>query len=114
MFFLGEYGNMIIMSLLIVIFFLGGWSIFNYCSELIFAIKTVFIAYLFVLVRALLPRYRFDQLMQLGWKTILPLSLGFFIFSSSILIGFNILPDNNSSFFIDSTNIYRIVVCYIK
>jgi NADH-quinone oxidoreductase subunit H len=114
MFFLGEYGNMIIMSLLIVIFFLGGWSFFNFSSGLILAIKTVFVAYLFVLVRALLPRYRFDQLMQLGWKTILPLALGFFIFSSSILIGFNILPDQSSSFFIDTTNVYRIVISGIK
>lgn len=109
MFFLGEYGNMIIMSSLITLLFFGGpFLIGSLSGEFIFAIKTVFIAYLFVLVRALLPRYRFDQLMQLGWKTMLPLSLGFFIFSSSILIGFDILPDNNSLIFIDSTNIYRL------
>ena len=113
MFFLGEYGNMIIMSSMIVIFFLGGWSLFIVdqllYSGIIFAIKTVFIAYLFVLVRALLPRYRFDQLMQLSWKTMLPISLGFFVFSSSILMGFNILPDN-SLIYSDSSNIYRLYI----
>jgi hypothetical protein len=46
--------------------------------------------------------------MQLGWKTMLPLSLGFFVFSSSILVGFNILPDDSNLIFIDSTNIYRL------
>jgi NADH-quinone oxidoreductase subunit H len=67
MFFLGEYGNMIIMSSLIAILFFGGsFFIGSITGNLIFAIKTVFISYLFVLVRALLPRYRFDQLMQLG------------------------------------------------
>jgi hypothetical protein len=48
--------------------------------------------------------------MQLGWKTILPLALGFFVFSSSILVGFNILPDHSSSFYTDSTNVYRLVI----
>jgi len=112
MFFLGEYGNMIIMSSMLVIFFLGGWSLFIIDKFLywgvIFAIKTVFIAYLFVLVRALLPRYRFDQLMQLSWKTMLPMALGFFIFSSSILVGFDIMPTNSSLIYMDSTNIYRL------
>jgi len=111
MFFLGEYGNMIIMSSMIVIFFLGGWSFFIIDKFLylgvIFAIKTVLIAYLFILVRALLPRYRFDQLMQLSWKTMLPLALGFFIFVSSVLIGFDIMP-NNVLIYTDSSNIYRL------
>jgi NADH-quinone oxidoreductase subunit H len=70
MFFLGEYGNMIIMSSLIVMLFFGGWSFFLISGvligEIVFAVKTVAVAYLFILVRAILPRYRFDQLMQLG------------------------------------------------
>ena len=113
MFFLGEYGNMIIMSSMIVIFFLGGWSFFILDSILytgiIFSIKTVGIAYLFILVRALLPRYRFDQLMQLSWKTMLPLALGFFIFSGSVLVGFDIMPDN-TWLYSDSSNIYRLYI----
>jgi NADH-quinone oxidoreductase subunit H len=99
MFFLGEYGNMILMSALMVILFFGGWSSFLLWDfifgELVFAIKTVAIAFLFILVRAILPRYRFDQLMQIGWKVILPLGLGFLTFFSSILFGFNIVPINN-------------------
>lgn len=97
MFFLGEYGNMVIMSCLIVILFLGGWTIpilGNLIGEFTFALKVVLVAFLFILVRAILPRYRFDQLMQLCWKSILPLLLGFFIFSTSILVGFDILPNN--------------------
>lgn len=111
MFFLGEYGNMIIMSSMLVIFFLGGWSLFLIDQYmylgLILAIKSIFIAYLFILVRALLPRYRFDQLMQLSWKTMLPLALGFFLFSSSTLIGFNLVP-NNGLVYTDTSNIYRL------
>jgi hypothetical protein len=104
---------MIIMSSMIVIFFLGGWSFFILDSILytgiIFSIKTVGIAYLFILVRALLPRYRFDQLMQLSWKTMLPLALGFFIFSGSVLVGFDIMPDN-TWLYSDSSNIYRLYI----
>jgi NADH-quinone oxidoreductase subunit H len=70
MFFLGEYSNMILMSSLFVIFFLGGSYpryIFNFSlGEFFFAVKTVFICFFFILVRAMLPRYRFDQLMSIG------------------------------------------------
>lgn len=94
MFFLGEYSNMILMSALFVIFFLGGpYPRFLGSldlGEFFFAIKTVFICFFFVLVRAMLPRYRYDQLMSLGWKVLLPLSLGHFVFCSSIIVGFNI------------------------
>ena len=99
MFFLGEYGNMILMSVLIVIMFFGGWSfesLFFIPSEFILGLKTVIIAFLFILVRSILPRYRFDQLMQLGWKSMLPLSLGFFVFFTSTIVGFDIIPDNLS------------------
>lgn len=94
MFFLGEYSNMILMSSLFVIFFLGGSypNIFLGfdLSVFFFAIKTVIICFFFVLVRAMLPRYRYDQLMSLGWKVLLPLCLGYFVFTSSLIVGLGI------------------------
>jgi NADH-quinone oxidoreductase subunit H len=86
------------MSSLIVIFFLGGWlPIFEFTFFIIpnyfwFSFKVVFIVFLFILIRAMLPRYRYDQLMSLGWKVFLPLSLGFLIFYSGILYGLDWLP----------------------
>ena len=99
MFFLGEYGNMIIMCILMVILFFGGWY-FPFVTlfwspllvNLVFAIKTVFFCFLFIVVRAMLPRYRFDQLMLIGWKVFLPLTLGLLIFYVSILVYFDALP----------------------
>jgi len=78
MFFLAEYSNMLIMSALFVIYFLGGWHI------IFLPIKLVLIAFTFVWVRATLPRYRYDQLMSIGWKIFLPFTLGFLIFIVSI------------------------------
>jgi NADH-quinone oxidoreductase subunit H len=71
LFFLGEYCSMILMSALLVIFFLGGWlspiPIFTiFPGEFWFALKTTFFCFLFILVRASLPRFRYDQLMSLG------------------------------------------------
>jgi NADH-quinone oxidoreductase subunit H len=77
LFFLGEYGNIILMSLLTTCLFLGGWN-FNF---FFFIFKTVFYSLIFILLRAILPRYRFDQLLELGWKIILPISLIFLIFN---------------------------------
>lgn len=98
-FFIGEYANIILMSAINVIFFLGGWlplpffSFFSFIPFFIwFSLKLVFMIFIFILVRAMLPRYRYDQLMSLGWKVFLPLSLGFFLFYSGIFIGFDILP----------------------
>lgn len=95
-FFIGEYANIILMSSLNVILFLGGWLPIPYLNFLpnilSFSIKVVFMVFLFILIRAMLPRYRYDQLMHLGWKVFLPLSLGFFIFYSGIFIGFDLLP----------------------
>ena len=83
-FFLAEYSNIILMSSIIVILFLGGWlspfSIYffnNIYTSFWFSIKLLSVMFFFVWVRATLPRYRYDQLMMLGWKVILPLSLGF-------------------------------------
>lgn len=95
-FFIGEYANILLMSSLIVIFFMGGWLapfglsfIPNYFW---FSFKVVFVVFIFILIRAMLPRYRYDQLMSLGWKVFLPLSLGFLIFYSGILFGLDWLP----------------------
>jgi NADH-quinone oxidoreductase subunit H len=99
MFFLGEYGNMIIMCILMVILFFGGWYfslIILFWHPLIvnlfFAVKTIFFCFLFIVARAMLPRYRFDQLMLIGWKVFLPLTLGLLIFYMSILVYFEALP----------------------
>jgi len=99
LFFLGEYINMILMSSMSVILFLGGWLplfdivIFNYIPEVAwFSIKTLFMMFVFVWVRATLPRYRYDQLMRLGWKVFLPLSLAWVVLVASILIMFDYLP----------------------
>ena len=77
MFFLGEYSNMLLMSTIMVLLFFGCWlpifDTLNYISgSFYFSLKIVFICFLFILVRAALPRYRYDQLMDLGWKTYLP------------------------------------------
>jgi NADH-quinone oxidoreductase subunit H len=98
-FFIGEYANIILMSSLSVILFLGGWlpplnlEIFKYLPGYFwFSLKTILIVCFFILVRAAYPRYRYDQLMRLGWKIFLPISLGLLLFYAGILIGFNWLP----------------------
>jgi len=105
MFFLGEYGNILLMSSLFVIFFLGGWDFMGFNSEFIFSLKIILIVFLFVFVRANLPRYRFDQLMILGWKIFLPLTLGFIFFFSGLLVSTNSLKIKqiHSLFFFDNT-----------
>lgn len=94
-FFLAEYSYIILMSSLIVILFLGGWVpiINGFLFSLIpgfvwFFIKLIFILFSFVWVRATLPRYRYDQLMCLGWKVMLPLSLGCLFMSIFLLLLF--------------------------
>nr|YP_010620179.1 NADH dehydrogenase subunit 1 [Gredgaria maugeana]WAX04215.1 NADH dehydrogenase subunit 1 [Gredgaria maugeana] len=93
LFFLGEYANMILMSGLTVILFFGGWlplfplTIFFWIPGSIwFGLKLTFLLFGFIWVRSSFPRYRYDQLMRLGWKIFLPLSLSYiFIISSSLL-----------------------------
>jgi NADH-quinone oxidoreductase subunit H len=96
LFFLGEYANMLLMSALISIFFLGGWYLPLFCnfipSPFIFSLKIIFFVFVFVWARAALPRYRYDQLMVLGWKNFLPLTLSWLLFISSFLISLNGLP----------------------
>jgi NADH-quinone oxidoreductase subunit H len=97
LFYISEYGNIVLLSVLTTIFFLGGWHIpfflpINIPFFLVFAIKTLSIMLLFIWVRASFPRYRYDMLMRLGWKVILPLSLGFLVFNTGFLFAFDGLP----------------------
>lgn len=78
-FFLSEYSNIILMSSIIVILFIGGWLPLFFLIT--FPLKLLLVMFIFVWIRATLPRYRYDQLMFLGWKIILPLSLSFTIIS---------------------------------
>jgi len=95
LFFLGEYGNMILMSSMSTILFLGGWlppfesQYFDLIpGYLWFLMKVVSLLFVFLWVRATLPRYRYDQLMTLGWKLFLPLSLLWIIITSSFMFFF--------------------------
>ena len=100
LFFLGEYANILMMCALNTILFLGGWlSPFDFFpftlvpQSLWFGLKIAFVGFVFIWVRASYPRYRYDQLMRLGWKVFLPLSLAWVILVSSILLGFDWLPN---------------------
>jgi len=97
LFSLGEYSNMLLMSALNSILFFGGWlaplDILMFIpGSFWFSIKICFFVLLFIVMRAALPRYRYDQLMGLGWKVFLPLSLAYLMFTFSILISLNFLP----------------------
>jgi len=97
LFSLGEYANMLMMSSINVILFFGGWLPPFECLAFIpgsiwFGLKICFFVILFVWMRAALPRYRYDQLMGLGWKVFLPVSLSYLMLTYSILICFNLLP----------------------
>tara|TARA_Y100001970_G_scaffold95369_1_gene120158 strand:+ start:6832 stop:7830 length:999 start_codon:yes stop_codon:yes gene_type:complete len=101
MFWLGEYANILLMCALGSILFLGGWLSpldfypFNLIPGAIWLIfKILFLFILFALVKAIVPRYRYDQLMRLGWKIFLPLSLTYVILTASYLFYFNLLPTN--------------------
>ncbi|MGE4280713.1 MAG: NADH-quinone oxidoreductase subunit NuoH [Magnetospirillum sp.] len=99
MFFLGEYANMILMSGMAVVLFLGGWlpivdmAPFNWIPGVIwFALKVCAVLFVFLWVRATFPRYRYDQLMRLGWKIFLPFSLIWVVLTSGVLVAFGWLP----------------------
>ena len=101
MFWLGEYANILLMCAMGSILFLGGWlsPIEIYPFTLIpgafwLIFKILFLFILFALVKAIVPRYRYDQLMRLGWKIFLPLSLTWVVLTSSYLFYFNLLPTN--------------------
>ena len=101
MFWLGEYANILLMCALGSILFLGGWlspidlypfNLIPGAIWLIFKILLLFV--LFALIKAIVPRYRYDQLMRLGWKIFLPLSLTYVVLTASYLFYFNLLPTN--------------------
>jgi NADH-quinone oxidoreductase subunit H len=99
LFFLGEYANMILMSAMTTILFLGGWlapfdiAPFNWIPGVIwFGLKISLVLFVFLWVRATLPRYRYDQLMRLGWKVFLPFSLLWVVLTAGVLVAFDWLP----------------------
>jgi NADH-quinone oxidoreductase subunit H len=99
LFFLGEYANMILMSALTTILFLGGWlppldiPPLNWIPGVIwFALKIAMVLFVFIWVRATVPRYRYDQLMRLGWKVFLPFSLLYVVATAGVLVAFDWLP----------------------
>ncbi len=101
MFWLGEYANILLMCAMGAILFLGGWlsPIEIYPFTLVpgavwLILKILLLFFLFALVKAIVPRYRYDQLMKLGWKVFLPLSLIWVVLTASFLFYFNLLPVN--------------------
>ena len=100
LFFLGEYANMFLMSAMTSILFLGGWQApfgvapFTWVPGTVwFLLKIVLVIFMFVWVRATFPRFRYDQLMRLGWKVFLPLSLFWLVLTASVLMAMGWLPD---------------------
>jgi len=99
LFFLGEYTNILVMCALLVIFFLGGWlpliDMFPFSwipGPVWFGIKMSLMVFAFIWVRGAYPRYRYDQLMRLGWKVLLPFSLAWVLLTAGILVAFDWLP----------------------
>ena len=99
LFFLGEYANMILVSAMTAILFLGGWlppfdiAPFNWVPGPIwFALKIAFLLFLFLWIRGTFPRYRYDQLMRLGWKVFLPISLAWVVLTAGFLVAFDMVP----------------------
>ena len=99
LFFLGEYANMILMSAMTVILFLGGWlppmdvAPLNWIPGPIwFGLKIAFVLFCFLWIRATFPRYRYDQLMRLGWKVFLPFSLLWVVLTAGVLVTMGWLP----------------------
>ena len=102
MFWLGEYANILLMCAMGSILFLGGWLpiIDIYPINLVPApiwmiLKILFLFFLFALIKAIVPRYRYDQLMRLGWKIFLPFSLVYLVLTASFLFYFDKLPKGN-------------------
>ena len=100
LFFLGEYANMLLMCAMTTLLFLGGWlppldiAPFNWVPGIVwFLLKVGFLAFVFLWVRATLPRYRYDQLMRLGWKVFLPLSLFWVVATAGFLVYFDMVPN---------------------
>ena len=96
LFFLGEYANMILMSSMTTILFLGGWmgpfGLWPALAPLWFILKVCMLLFTFIWVRGTFPRYRYDQLMRLGWKVFLPFSLFYLVLVAGVLMAFGWLP----------------------
>jgi NADH-quinone oxidoreductase subunit H len=103
LFFLGEYGNMILMSAITTILFLGGWlapfnlqpftGVLGHLWAICWlVIKIAFVLFCFLWVRATFPRFRYDQLMRLGWKVFLPLSLFWLVLTAGVLVATGWVP----------------------
>ncbi|MDA0304750.1 MAG: NADH-quinone oxidoreductase subunit NuoH [Proteobacteria bacterium] len=99
LFFLGEYANMILMAAMTTVLFLGGWlppmdiAPFNWVPGPVwFAFKIAAVLFVFLWVRATFPRYRYDQLMRLGWKVFLPISLAAVAIVGGIVVAFDLAP----------------------
>ncbi len=100
LFFLGEYTNMILMAAMTAVLFLGGWlapfgiAPFTWLpGPLWLILKIMFVLFMFIWVRGTFPRFRYDQLMRLGWKIFLPLSLGWMVLTAGFLTLTGQLPD---------------------
>ncbi|MGI4976983.1 MAG: NADH-quinone oxidoreductase subunit NuoH [Janthinobacterium lividum] len=100
LFFLGEYANMFLMAAMTSILFMGGWQApfgiapFTWVPGTVwFLLKIALVMFMFVWVRATFPRFRYDQLMRLGWKVFLPLSLFWLVLTASVLMAMGWLPD---------------------
>ncbi|MFC3303325.1 NADH-quinone oxidoreductase subunit NuoH [Parvularcula lutaonensis] len=102
LFMIGEYMNIVLMCSMTVILFMGGWlSPFGsflgldaaWLGPFWFAIKVVFIFFLFAMVKAIVPRYRYDQLMRIGWKIFLPTSIAYLVLVAGVLLAFPGLAD---------------------
>lgn len=111
LFFLGEYANMILMSAMTAVLFLGGWlppfgmTFLSFVPGIIwFAMKVGLVLFFFIWARATLPRFRYDQLMRLGWKVFLPFTLLWVVFMAGLLLSMNALPGQNETpFYLEQT-----------
>ena len=99
MFFLGEYANMLLMSAMLVILFMGGWlppfefAPFTWIPGVIwFFLKIAIVLFVYIWVRATFPRFRYDQLMRIGWKIFLPFTLFWVVLTAGVLVAFDWLP----------------------
>jgi NADH-quinone oxidoreductase subunit H len=88
LFFLGEYGNMLVLAFIITIFYLGGWigpMMWAVPLGFWYILKVLVFCFLYIFIRANLPRYRYDQLMSIGWKVLLPMTLGYLVLVAGLL-----------------------------
>ena len=98
MFMLGEYVSILLMCAMTTILFLGGWlppidiAPFNMVPGVVwFLLKVFAVFFMFSMVKAFVPRYRYDQLMRLGWKVFLPFSLFWVVLTAGVLVGFDLV-----------------------